>query len=92
MRGQGGRGGGGPRAANVHRWRRRNGEIFRRESSFKAKRAPKVDGRLYIPTPDQLPGPSNARDGRELWLYCWKTRGAGKHIRDLGSGMWHTVL
>ena len=32
-------------------------------------------------------GPSNARDGRVLWHYYWKTKG-GTHIGNRGLGMW----
>ena len=33
----------------------------------------------------------DARDGRELWHYFWRTRG-GTHIGNRGFGMWHDYL
>ena len=33
----------------------------------------------------------DARDGRELWHYFWKTKG-GTHIANRGMGMWNNYL
>ena len=49
-----------------------------------------VDGTLYITTPDNA-WALDARDGRELWHYFWKTRG-GTHIANRGLGMWNDYL
>ena len=45
-----------------------------------------VDGRLYFSTPDNA-WAVDARDGRVLWHYFWKTKG-GTHIGNRGLGMW----
>ncbi len=45
-----------------------------------------VDGRLYFSTPDNA-WAMDARDGRVLWHYFWKTKG-GTHIGNRGLGMW----
>ena len=49
-----------------------------------------VDGTIYISTPDNA-WAIDARDGRELWHYFWKTRG-GTHIANRGLGMWNDYL
>jgi alcohol dehydrogenase (cytochrome c) len=49
-----------------------------------------VDGTLYVSTPDNAYA-LDARDGRELWHYYWKTRG-GTHIANRGLGMWNDFL
>ena len=49
-----------------------------------------VDGTLYVTTPDNA-WALDARDGRELWHYFWKTRG-GTHIANRGLGMWNNYL
>ena len=49
-----------------------------------------VDGKLYVSTPDNA-WAIDARDGRILWHYYWKTRG-GTHIGNRGLGMWHHFL
>jgi alcohol dehydrogenase (cytochrome c) len=49
-----------------------------------------VDGTLYVSTPDNAYA-LDARDGRELWHYYWKTRG-GTHIANRGLGMWNDYL
>ena len=49
-----------------------------------------VDGTLYVSTPDNA-WAFDARDGRELWHYYWKTRG-GTHIANRGLGMWNGYL
>jgi len=45
-----------------------------------------VDGVLYLSAPDNA-WAVDARDGRVLWHYFWKTRG-GTHIGNRGMGMW----
>src|SRR5438128_2713817 len=49
-----------------------------------------VNGVLYFSTPDNA-WAMDARDGRELWHYYWKTRG-GTHIGNRGLGMWGNYL
>jgi alcohol dehydrogenase (cytochrome c) len=49
-----------------------------------------VDGTLYLSTPDNA-WAIDARDGRELWHFNWKTRG-GTHIASRGLGMWNGYL
>ncbi len=49
-----------------------------------------VDGTIYLTSPDNG-WAIDARDGRELWHYFWKTRG-GTHIATRGFGMWHDYL
>ena len=49
-----------------------------------------VDGTLYFTMPDNA-WAVDARDGRELWHYYWKTRG-GTHIANRGLGMWNNYL
>ena len=49
-----------------------------------------VDGTLYFTTPDNA-WAVDARDGRELWHYFWKTKG-GTHIGNRGLGMWNNYL
>src|SRR5579872_5227331 len=49
-----------------------------------------VNGILYFSTPDNA-WAMDARDGRELWHYYWKTRG-GTHIGNRGVAMWHNYL
>ena len=49
-----------------------------------------VDGTIYISTPDNAYA-FDARDGRQLWHYWWKTRGS-THIGNRGMGMWHNYL
>ena len=49
-----------------------------------------VDGVLYCRAPDNV-WAIDARDGRELWHYFWKTKG-GTHIGSRGVGMWHNYL
>ena len=45
-----------------------------------------VNGILYLSTPDNA-WAVDARDGRQLWHYFWKTKG-GTHIGNRGLGMW----
>ncbi|MGH9594323.1 MAG: PQQ-binding-like beta-propeller repeat protein, partial [Bryobacteraceae bacterium] len=49
-----------------------------------------VNGILYVSTPDNA-WAVDARDGRELWHYFWKTRG-GTHIGNRGIGMYENWL
>ena len=49
-----------------------------------------VDGTFYVTAPDNA-WAIDARDGRELWHYFWKTRG-GTHIANRGFGMWNDYL
>jgi alcohol dehydrogenase (cytochrome c) len=49
-----------------------------------------VNGKLYFATPDNA-WAMDARDGRMLWHYVWKTKG-GTHIGNRGLGMWHNWL
>jgi alcohol dehydrogenase (cytochrome c) len=49
-----------------------------------------VDGILYPTAPDHV-WALDARDGRQLWHYYWKTRG-GTHIANRGVGIWHENL
>jgi alcohol dehydrogenase (cytochrome c) len=49
-----------------------------------------VDGTLYFTMPDNA-WAMDARDGRELWHFFWKTRG-GTHIGNRGLGMWNNYL
>ncbi|MBS1830935.1 MAG: acido-empty-quinoprotein group A [Acidobacteria bacterium] len=49
-----------------------------------------VDGTLYLTMPDNA-WAVDARDGRELWHYFWKTKG-GTHIGNRGLGMWNDYL
>jgi alcohol dehydrogenase (cytochrome c) len=49
-----------------------------------------VNGVLYVTTPDNT-WAVDARDGREIWHYVWRTRG-GTHIGNRGVGMWGNYL
>ena len=49
-----------------------------------------MDGTLYVTSPDNA-WAIDARDGRELWHYFWKTKG-GTHIATRGFGMWNNYL
>jgi alcohol dehydrogenase (cytochrome c) len=49
-----------------------------------------VDGVLYMSAPDNA-WAVDARDGRVLWHYWWKTLG-GTHIGNRGMGMWGNYL
>ncbi|HEV1287217.1 MAG TPA: acido-empty-quinoprotein group A [Bryobacteraceae bacterium] len=49
-----------------------------------------VGGTLYFTMPDNA-WAVDARDGRELWHYFWKTKG-GTHIGNRGLGMWNNYL
>jgi alcohol dehydrogenase (cytochrome c) len=49
-----------------------------------------VDGVIYVTSPDHT-WAMDARDGRELWHYFWKTRGS-THIASRGSAIWNDSL
>src|SRR3954449_8731044 len=49
-----------------------------------------VDGTIYMTAPDNA-WAIDARDGRVLWQYFWKSRG-GTHIATRGFGMWKDYL
>ncbi len=49
-----------------------------------------VDGVLYASAPDNA-WAVDARDGRVLWHYWWKTKG-GTHIGNRGMGMWGSYV
>ncbi len=49
-----------------------------------------VNGILYFSTPDNA-WAMDARDGRELWHFFWRTKG-GTHIGNRGLGMWGNWL
>ncbi len=49
-----------------------------------------VDDVLYVTTPDNV-WALDARDGREIWHYFWKTKG-GTHIGNRGAALWHDYL
>jgi alcohol dehydrogenase (cytochrome c) len=49
-----------------------------------------VDDFLYVTSPDNV-WKLDARDGREIWHYYWKTRG-GTHIGNRGAGIWRNYL
>ena len=49
-----------------------------------------VDDTIYVSTPDNA-WALDARDGREVWHFFWKTRG-GTHIASRGLGMWNGYL
>jgi alcohol dehydrogenase (cytochrome c) len=49
-----------------------------------------VDGTLYVSSPDHA-WAVDARDGRSLWHYFWRTRG-GTHIANRGLGIWNDDL
>ena len=65
------------------------GDIKIRGGSIKAS-VLEVDGTLYLTTPDNA-WAVDARSGRELWHYFWKTKG-GTHIGNRGLGMWKDYL
>src|SRR5438128_2000359 len=49
-----------------------------------------VNGVLYACAPDHV-WAIDARDGREMWHYFWKTKGS-THIGCRGVGMWHNNI
>jgi alcohol dehydrogenase (cytochrome c) len=64
-------------------------DLHMRGGTIKAS-ALQVDGTLYFTTPDNA-WAVDARDGRQLWHYFWKTKG-GTHIGNRGLGMWNNYL
>ena len=86
----GGRGGGGfGAAANIIVGGEGPGDIAVGGGTIKAS-VLQVDGTLYFTMPDNA-WAVDARDGRELWHYFWKTRG-GTHIGNRGLAMWNNYL
>lgn len=65
------------------------GNINIRGGSIKAS-VLAVDGTLYFTVPDNA-WAVDARTGKELWHYFWKTKG-GTHIGNRGLGMWNSYL
>ena len=49
-----------------------------------------IDGTLYVTTPDNT-WAVDARDGRELWHYFWRTKGSTP-IANRGVGIWNDYL
>jgi alcohol dehydrogenase (cytochrome c) len=49
-----------------------------------------VNDILYVTAPDNV-WAMDARDGRILWQYFWKTKG-GTHIGNRGAAMWNNYL
>jgi alcohol dehydrogenase (cytochrome c) len=49
-----------------------------------------VDGTLYVTSPDNV-WAMDARDGRELWHYFWRTKGSTP-IANRGVGIWNDFL
>jgi len=49
-----------------------------------------INGILYLSTPDNA-WAVDARDGRQMWHYFWKTKG-GTHIGNRGLAMWGNWL
>ena len=49
-----------------------------------------VNDILYVTAPDNV-WAMDARDGRVLWQYFWKTKG-GTHIGNRGAAMWNNYL
>jgi alcohol dehydrogenase (cytochrome c) len=89
--GGGGRGGfgGGGGAAPIIIGGEGTGEIVGGGTNIRASIL-QVNGVLFFSTPDNA-WAMDARDGRELWHYYWKTRG-GTHIGNRGLGMWNNYL
>jgi alcohol dehydrogenase (cytochrome c) len=49
-----------------------------------------IDGTLYVTSPDNV-WAMDARDGRELWHYFWRTKGSTP-IANRGVGIWNDFL
>jgi alcohol dehydrogenase (cytochrome c) len=49
-----------------------------------------VDGTIYVTSPDNA-WALDARDGREIWHYFWRTKGSTP-IANRGVGMWNDYL
>jgi alcohol dehydrogenase (cytochrome c) len=88
-RGGGRGGGGGAGGANLVIGGPGPGDINPGSSGIKGTPL-MVDGTLYVTMPDNV-WAMDARDGRVLWRYYWKTRG-GTHIANRGVGMWNGYL
>jgi alcohol dehydrogenase (cytochrome c) len=87
--GSGGRGRGGGGGANVNVGG--PGTLDFGNDNITIKGTPlMVDGTLYVSAPDHA-WAIDARDGRELWRYFWRTRG-GTHIANRGLGIWNNYL
>jgi alcohol dehydrogenase (cytochrome c) len=86
----GGRGGGGGGATNLIIGGEGTGDYPAGGPPTIKASALMVDGTLYLTAPDNG-WAIDARDGRELWHYFWKTRG-GTHIATRGFGMWKDYL
>ena len=86
--GRGGRGGGGG-GGNLIVGGEGTGDIAAGGGTIKAS-VLQVDGTLYFTMPDNA-WAVDARDGRELWHYFWKTKG-GTHIGNRGLAMWNDYL
>jgi alcohol dehydrogenase (cytochrome c) len=87
--GRGARFGRGGATANVIVGGEGPGDIAIGGGTIKAS-ALEVNGVLYFTMPDNA-WAVDARDGRELWHYFWKTKG-GTHIGNRGMGMWRNYL
>src|SRR5579871_1018901 len=87
--GRGGFGFGGGRGGNIIVGGEGTGDIPAGGGSIKAS-VLEVDGTLYFTMPDNA-WAVDARDGRELWHYFWKTKG-GTHIGNRGLAMWNNYL
>lgn len=81
--------GGGSNAAPVIVGGEGTGELSVGGGTIKAS-VLQVDGVLYLTMPDNA-WAVDARDGREIWHYYWKTQG-GTHIGNRGLGMWNGYL
>ena len=84
----GGRGGGG--ATNFNVGGEGNGDYPAGGPPTIKASALMVDGTIYMTAPDNA-WAIDARDGRVLWQYFWKSRG-GTHIATRGFGMWKDYL
>ena len=88
--GMGGGGRGGGAGAGVQVGGHGSGE-FPGGNTASVKGTPlMVDGTIYASAPDNA-WAIDARDGRVLWRYFWKTRG-GTHIANRGLGIWNNYL
>src|SRR6476646_1302854 len=85
--GRGGRGGGPPVSLIVGG--EGPGDIQAGGGTIKGS-ALMVDGTLYFTMPDNA-WAVDARDGRQLWHYFWRTKG-GTHIGNRGLAMWNNYL
>jgi alcohol dehydrogenase (cytochrome c) len=81
---------GGPGLTNIIIGGEGPGEVSVSGSVTIKSSALEVDGTLYVSAPDNA-WALDARDGRELWHYFWRTRG-GTHIANRGLGLWHNYL